>query len=516
MLSAGGALFLEQREGAALGWVLIAVVLAATATLLVWQPPAAVRDRCRRALPLVMAAAVLLVAATALATFAPNGWDECAYLLSGLALRGEPVPYADHRAPLAGLLCAVFAGMPALMNPALLVLLFGTVAYWARRQWGMTVAAVIGLLLLSQDLLLLSAFDITSELPAAVMLTLGFLALSSRRPFTAGVFLGLTCLARWNMAALAIAVVAASWVVWGPRRTARLALGVAAPVLLWFVAATALDRHPLDAVVAQYVTARAATFPGRPPATLWSRAARYLPQFFFLTPLGFFGLLWSPMLRSEAEDDVTLRFVAPAGLMAVCVTMLLVGGRVPRFFAPLMPVALMIACRVFFVATETTKHGERARLGLLACASVIVWGLFPLNIVSILHTNVTFQPAFTPALTAAIAAQVPAREPLSLPPVEALALHRGLPLMYELRRVVDFPSATFDSTDTVVPDPDPRRAVQDLLGRVPAGRAVIVPGSAADPARLQIILSDGGWALARTRAREPGPAASRKTYPGQD
>jgi hypothetical protein len=49
-----------------------------------------------------------------------EGWDEGAYFLSGMALRGYDVPYAAHRAPVTGFLCAAFIGWDRFLNPVLL------------------------------------------------------------------------------------------------------------------------------------------------------------------------------------------------------------------------------------------------------------------------------------------------------------------------------------------------------------------------------------------------------------
>ncbi len=66
-------------------------------------------------------------------THAVNGWDEATYLLSGLALRGYGTPYAAHRAPVTHLLAALFADVPWLINPMLLLGLVTLLTVWGAR-----------------------------------------------------------------------------------------------------------------------------------------------------------------------------------------------------------------------------------------------------------------------------------------------------------------------------------------------------------------------------------------------
>jgi len=499
-LRAADALGSRSMEGEALACALGALLLAAAAFLFVRPPSAEWLGRCRRAGPAAAAVAAIGVAAVTLAVFAPDGWDECAYLLNGLALRGAPLPYADHRAPVTGALCALFAGAPSLMNPVLLLVLFSAVVYWASRQWDWTAAFVVGLLLLAQDLLLTATLDITSELPATVLLTLACLFLAAGRHATGGLFLGLLILARWNMAAFAAACFVAAWVAWGFRPALRIVIGAAAPVAIWVAAAAVLGHPSITAATGQFASARNAHFSWAPPTTVWDRVAFHVPNYFWLTPFGLLAVLWSPFLRSKNTHDDLFRTLIPAGVLATCAANLLVGGVLRRLFTPLLPVVLLVLCDVFLRVTDAWGHRQRLRAVIVVGACTVAWGLLPGGAVSILHNNLVYRPAFSQALVDAVAAHVPPREMLTLPPVPALAGRQPLLLMYNLRHVVDYPTARRNSVSSVMFDADEAYALEVFFRAVPSGQYVIVPGSGANAGALDVLRRDGPWVLARTRA----------------
>jgi hypothetical protein len=81
-------------------------------------------------------------------SYRATGWDECAYLLSGSALRGYQVPYAAHRAPVTHFLCAAFVNHSRFLNPMLLVTLLTLVWFWVRRSIGSLAASLCLLVLL--------------------------------------------------------------------------------------------------------------------------------------------------------------------------------------------------------------------------------------------------------------------------------------------------------------------------------------------------------------------------------
>jgi hypothetical protein len=84
----------------------------------------------------------------------------------------------------------LFAAAPALLNPVLPVVLLVIVMRWARSLWGARSASALALLILCQDLVLSSAVDVMSELPATVLLTATLYALSRSRCAAAGLLLG--------------------------------------------------------------------------------------------------------------------------------------------------------------------------------------------------------------------------------------------------------------------------------------------------------------------------------------
>jgi len=54
-----------------------------------------------------------------------------------MALRGYDVPYASHRSPVTGFLCAAFIGWDRFLNPVLLGVLLIAVYLWVRRLLGL-------------------------------------------------------------------------------------------------------------------------------------------------------------------------------------------------------------------------------------------------------------------------------------------------------------------------------------------------------------------------------------------
>ena len=107
-------------------------------------------------------------------THAVNGWDEGAYLLSGLALRGYATPYAAHRAPVTHVLAAMFADVPWLINPVLLLGLVTLLTIWGARRWGWSVAVIPLLLLIGQNVFLNAVLNVMAELPTALLLLAAF------------------------------------------------------------------------------------------------------------------------------------------------------------------------------------------------------------------------------------------------------------------------------------------------------------------------------------------------------
>jgi hypothetical protein len=501
-LVGGEALLVKGHQGEFAALIFSAATFIAAAVVLVRMPSAATLARAVPAARIAVAAAWIGFAAGAWFLFAPDGWDESAYLLNGLALRGAPLPYAYYRAPVAGLLCAIFADAPSLLN-AVLVLVLGSATWlWTRRTLGTTVAIVVMVLLLFQDHLMSASLDINSELPAAVVTTLAYLFLSRGNLFTGGVFLGLAILTRWNLGALAVATVGGAYFVWGRRGFFRVALGAAAPVLVGLLLGAIAGHSLIASAVGQFHGARSYVHAGEPVPSLWTRAGRYLPQSFYLTPLGLLALLWSPFspAREDRDRDPVLTFLVPAGVLAYCAAMLCVGGILPRFFTPVIPVTIVVLWRVFLDLTAGLRHEHRVLAGVAACAITLATGLFPLGSVGGAYKNLSYRPAISADVAAAITSRTGAHETIAMPPVPSLATQGALALTYELRRAVAFPTAHLGVTAAIRPELPKQDTIDRLLGAVHGGDAVVVPSWAVRKDRMDVLYAGSEWTLARVAA----------------
>jgi uncharacterized membrane protein YedE/YeeE len=106
------ALVQRELESEACAFALAAAILGFGAVVIGAPPAARWLAPLSRHLGPIIGLYWIGVAAIPAATFAPNGWDESAYLLSGLSTRGYPTPYAAHRPPVTALICALFADVP--------------------------------------------------------------------------------------------------------------------------------------------------------------------------------------------------------------------------------------------------------------------------------------------------------------------------------------------------------------------------------------------------------------------
>lgn len=86
----------RESEGVAFGCAAAVSLVAALVTVGGLRRIGSWLARHRMAVAVVAWSGLAVLVALA---FAPDGWDEGAYLLSGLALRGFSTPYAAHRAP---------------------------------------------------------------------------------------------------------------------------------------------------------------------------------------------------------------------------------------------------------------------------------------------------------------------------------------------------------------------------------------------------------------------------------
>jgi hypothetical protein len=142
-------------------------------------------------------------------------------VLSGLALRGWDVPYAAQRAPLTHLLCALFVPYERFLSPALLSVLLAATYLWISTRAGPVYAALALFALFCQNILLQTTIDISSELPAALLLLLGFYSLAVKRLWWSTLFFTCAVYARWNVLPIWVVVVMGVFLRYGLQQTTK-------------------------------------------------------------------------------------------------------------------------------------------------------------------------------------------------------------------------------------------------------------------------------------------------------
>jgi hypothetical protein len=496
------ALLKRQVESEAAAYIAAALILGAGAALMGLEPRSQIPTRVSRHFGLIVALLWLAMAVIPAATFAPNGWDEGTYLLSGLAIRGYPTPYAPHRPPVTGLLCALFAGSPRWINPLLVLLLSGVVASWARALWSWRDAAWVLLILGCQNLMVAMAVDVMPELPAAIAFTVAFYLLSRRSPFLSGVALGVSALARWNMAVAIPPVILVVGLRSGVAAAARLTAGCALPVSIWYGATAAAGYAPVASVLAHFYKARAFAQNGGQVPDFLLRSREYFPRFLLLTPLGLLSLLWSPFLPVTPGQE-SLRWHAPTGVLAVVLSLLFVGAIEPRFFAPVLPLTALILWRVLRQLLSTSSMpGSLAPLARhLAVIVTCAIGVWPGHAAVYIAQNLAYEPPFSPSFMAAATQALGPDEQVAAAASPPLTSNGGHHVMYWLRRTVTFPAAARDEWDGILAQPDERRAACSLLAAVPLGTAVVIPrrGCGHGPTCcIDLITADRNWLLGRS------------------
>ena len=351
-------------------------VLAVLSATVLWTSPqfptaSAYQRLPRFTLRLIVLACCIWVALIAY-VHKVQGWDEGSYILSGLALRGYHVPYASWRAPVTGFLCAAFVGGEHIINPLLLGVLLITLYFWLRQLLGPLPAALSLLMLMSQNLLLESSVEIMSELPAALLLLLGFFFLARESFWLSALFFTLVVFTRWNLAPVLLIVFLAVLLRFGVRESLKFLYVGLAIFSAWYVITNAMRtyvdwpgvRTPLEMVYeGNFLPALAwSANPDEKPDFLL-RVNFYVRHFFFLTPFVLFALIASTVqnlgkhLRTELW--VTLK-VLPFTLLVYLGTMLCVGALFPRFITPLIPSGLVcLLCWLFKLSEDFDLSDER-------------------------------------------------------------------------------------------------------------------------------------------------------------
>lgn len=463
---------------------------AAHAALLSWLPRLALASS---------SAWTLLIAAS----HKVDAWDEGAHVLSGLALRGYPVPYAAHRPPVASWLAALFADIDFLVNPALLGLLLLLVYRWSRTIAGPTVAAISVIVLLSQNLLLEASVDFLTELPAALLLTAGFHSLALQRHTAASLLLSLSIFTRWNLAP--ISAVVFLFALWQRQRRFlfSLCLSALAILIVWYSMTTKLvAADPFALVYGHFLNARSYSESPEQVVNFFTRSEFYISHFFFLTPpvaLGLILVLRRGRFHQTDARSKTEQIVIPACLIVYLLVMLHIGGLFPRFVTPIIPSALISVISGIKALFDDCGVAGRAKIKIFATLVFITcgWGAWPLYSLVLVRTAMVRPPVFEEQ-TRNLLRQIPRETRLCALAVRPLSLANGHPAMVEIRREISFPTAFRDFTGALLDEAATPEAFRKLGDACGPGTLLLIPAQHQDKFSAELRLhSDGVWALVR-------------------
>ncbi len=449
-----------------------------------------------------------LVAVTVFVNHSNNGWDECAYILSGQALRGYPTPYAAHRPPVTHFLCALFADAPALINPLLIVALVWIVARWCLQRWGAVAAGLALLLLLGQDVFLASTIDVMSELPAAILLLLAFYRLSSDGFFSSGLIFGLVVLCRWNLAVIPLALTIPIVLRFGRQAALKYILGGAVVAILFAGAEFLFVEHPVQRIIRGNLRPAYAWAEGDVKPDVLARLRFYLSHLWFLTPCGLFavvyGLTSAVGRRAVSTGDWCLRFAIPLGMAVYMLSMILIGGLFARFMAPIVPLAVLVLieyCRLIFPGSDLGRNHKVRVIGVICVSAITIGvGLWPCSFLFAIRDNRSHASAFSPAFRQQVTSALPASARLMAPPLEEICSDSGFPAMVELRREILFPTAQLTSNANIIEEADRQRAVDRLVQSAPSGSYLLIPTQFAEAKPgLEAIAGDATWQVYQKR-----------------
>jgi hypothetical protein len=432
-----------------------------------------------------------------------DGWDEGAYLLSGMALRGYDVPYASHRPPVTGVVCALFIGWDRYLNPVLLGVLLIMMYLWVRRLLGPPAAMVALFALFCQNLLLESTVDIMSELPATVLLFAGFFALARERFWWSALWFGLVLFARWNLAPVWWVVLLAVFVRFGLRQSLKFLTVALTIFVAWYMLTIAMGApKPVLRVIEGNLLAGPAWRPDQTNHFLLL-VRFYGTNFFFLTPPVLLALLLNPLLnlRKQLRTELWIPLVVmPLALLAYLGAMLLFGGPFARFMVPVIPlgiVSLLVGLSSFSDDRLLSTH---SRMSLAATALFVTCavGLWPLSALVHARINLNDRGVFSADLRKELHS-LNRTTPLYGVPREPLCSVNGNPAMVEARHRILFPSARRDDfTHNYIEEPDSVECVRRLVAACHSGDLMLIPAKyTSDVQYAALLFSDNQWALMR-------------------
>jgi hypothetical protein len=446
----------------------------------------------------------LLVALATIVTFRARGWDESCYLLSGLALRGQSTPYMADRPPVTHFLAALFADAPQFLNAFLVAALVGLLSIWGIRRWGWSLGALPLLLLATQNAFLEPLFEILSELPAAILLILGFFLLARERFFLAGAVFAICGLARWNLAVVPVAVaVVIPWRL-GWRAFARYATGGLLVASIFLIASFLFVEHPLRRIIeGNLIPAHAWAAENTVKPDLLSRSHFYITNAFFLTPLAAFAVLvhlTTPAFRTASTtEDWVIRTAMPVAILSYGMAMMNVGGLFGRFMAPIIPLGMIVftefvwqAC-VLFDLSQIYKRVGVAVVSAMTMAS----GIWPASVLLHARNRASLSPLFSTGFQQRVMEATPKSEVIYAPPILPISESNAYPAMFALRRTLKIPNARRDSTGGILAEQDAQTASTELMQNLPDGAVVLLPGQGWQAVPGTILAEDAGWSLIR-------------------
>jgi hypothetical protein len=449
----------------------------------------------------VIAVAWLLVIGGAVGVFTVDGWDGGAYLSSGLALRGFPTEYAAHRAPVSGVVAALFVDRPSLYVVVMTSFLIVLMAVWGVRRWGASGGLLPLALLLFQNRFLESLLEITSELPAAGVLVAGCFLVARERFVPAGIAFALLGLTRWNMAVVGLAMTAAVAGRFGLRSAAALVGGAVLVGAGFLAASLAFVEHPFRTIYeGNFRPALAWADVGEAPPNFFSRVRFYTANFFFVTPPALVVLGgWAFALRRHwhlPAEAWCLRVAVPLVFWTYAVTMLNVGGHFPRFMVPVIPIALL-ALTEFLLGRgpeeEDSRRPAPGPLGVVMVCGAMGFGLWPASVVLAVRARPGDEGSLSAPLRSAIARDIPSAAVIYVPPLDPLSRNNGYPLMVALRRMVSFPTAKRVHNGGIFAEPDALAAAETLRRAVPPGAWLILPREVTLHDGEKLVAQDGRW-----------------------
>lgn len=501
LLLAAGYFWNAGKESLVISTLVSATIIGAGAGVVAW--PAATRQLHARwwrftGWEWTVLAVWGALAAAAIACYAPSGWDEGAYLLSGLYLRGYPVPYAIHRAPVTHFVSAAFADAPWLQAAFLQILLAGILFVWGRRRWGRELALLPLALLPLQNVFAHSAIEVMSEMPAAVLVAIAFERVSRDKWFQAGVLFALLVLTRFNLAVIPVVLSALILYRFGWQRILPLAAGAAVVALAWLAFSVAVTGLPFAHIYQAVLVVLSWVEDGQPQADVFSRTRFYFGHLFFLTPLGFAALIASPFARDARveldREEWLFRIAMPVSVFSYCFAMLFIGAHFPRFMLPVLPIAMMVLADVWWTRRRNGASGSPVLgVAVIVCVTAAS-GVWPADITLKARQKLGHRDVFTARLRDAIVANVRPNDRLVAMAVPELSLVNAHGPMMEIRHTIELPAVRRDQTGDILPD-EGADALARLLALVRPGDLLLLPSRYAlsEPRLIDL----DGWVLHR-------------------